>query len=440
MGTISDKLTYLNETKNQLKTMISYGLETPLSNETFREYVSALKQALINSMSDTLNPTWNNLPKISSTPATSLSINNTLEAPMRVELNPSELSQDGTPTPSSPQDIHTISGDNTISVKDENNANGTDYSVNLDNIEYCKIGNYEDKFIRTSGKNLLPTQENDWEQGSLDTNGEVSSTTRIRTKEYYLIENDTNYHITITNTNYCFLNIYLYNSSKRYIGQYYSIEPSINGTRDMTINIPSSYASNLAYMRVIIKKNDNTSTITPSEITTILPMINEGTTALPYEPYGTNEWYIKKNIGKKVYSGTSDESWIFEKTGSYNRFYILIDDAYVGTNRKVCLSNYFKNNLTRNDDGICFIVNRNVFLYNNDITTANDFKTWLSTHNTEVYYILATPTYTQITGTLAEQLESIYNAMSKDGQTNISQTNDDLPFILDVTALEKLEI
>ncbi|MBR5303455.1 MAG: hypothetical protein IKU37_01345 [Candidatus Gastranaerophilales bacterium] len=440
MGTISDKLTYLNETKNQLKTMISYGLETPLSNETFREYVSALKQALINSMSDTLNPTWNNLPKISSTPATSLSINNTLEAPMRVELNPSELSQDGTPTPSSPQDIHTISGDNTISVKDENNANGTDYSVNLDNIEYCKIGNYEDKFIRTSGKNLLPTQENDWEQGSLDTNGEVSSTTRIRTKEYYLIENDTNYHITITNTNYCFLNIYLYNSSKRYIGQYYSIEPSINGTRDMTINIPSSYASNLAYMRVIIKKNDNTSTITPSEITTILPMINEGTTALPYEPYGTNEWYIKKNIGKKVYSGTSDESWIFEKTGSYNRFYILIDDAYVGTNRKVCLSNYFKNNLTRNDDGICFIVNRNVFLYNNDITTANDFKTWLSTHNTGVYYILATPTYTKITGTLAEQLESIYNAMSKDGQTNISQTNDDLPFILDVTALEKLEI
>ena len=34
MGTIADKLTYLNTTKTQLKQMISYGY--PLSNETFK--------------------------------------------------------------------------------------------------------------------------------------------------------------------------------------------------------------------------------------------------------------------------------------------------------------------------------------------------------------------------------------------------------------------
>ena len=87
----ANKLTYLNTTKTQLKQMISYGY--PLTNETFRQYVSGVFQAMINSMSDTLNPTWGNLPKISSTPATSLSINNTIEAPMRMELGSSALEQ-----------------------------------------------------------------------------------------------------------------------------------------------------------------------------------------------------------------------------------------------------------------------------------------------------------------------------------------------------------
>ena len=75
---------------------------------------------------------------------------------------------------------------------------------------------------------------------------------------------------------------------------------------------------------------------------------------------------------------------------------------------------------------------------NIDISSLDDFKTWLSTHNTTVYYVLATPTYTQITGTLAEQLENLYNAMSKNGQTNISQVNNDLGFILGTGVLENI--
>ena len=71
-------------------------------------------------------------------------------------------------------------------------------------------------------------------------------------------------------------------------------------------------------------------------------------------------------------------------------------------------------------------------------TTTSDFKTWLGTHNTSVYYILATPTYTKITGTLAQELEDIYNAYSKEGQTNVSQVNNDLPFVLSCSALEDL--
>jgi hypothetical protein len=55
-------------------------------------------------------------------------------------------------------------------------------------------------------------------------------------------------------------------------------------------------------------------------------------------------------------------------------------------------------------------------------------------------YILATPTYTPITGTLAEQLENVYQKMlSQKGQTTISQINDDLSFNMSVQAIEDLE-
>ena len=65
--------------------------------------------------------------------------------------------------------------------------------------------------------------------------------------------------------------------------------------------------------------------------------------------------------------------------------------------------------------------------------------TWLESNNITCYYALSTPTYTQITGTLAEQLEAVYyEAMSKEGQTNISQINDDLPFVISAETLKSM--
>lgn len=65
------------------------------------------------------------------------------------------------------------------------------------------------------------------------------------------------------------------------------------------------------------------------------------------------------------------------------------------------------------------------------------FKTWLSTHNTIVYYILETPTITEITDTtLISQLNNLYNAKSYDDTTVIT-IDGNLPSILNVSALEK---
>lgn len=55
-----------------------------------------------------------------------------------------------------------------------------------------------------------------------------------------------------------------------------------------------------------------------------------------------------------------------------------------------------------------------------------------------IYYALATPTNTEITDdNLIEQLEELEKAKSVDDKTFISQINEQLPFILDVSALSK---
>ena len=58
--------------------------------------------------------------------------------------------------------------------------------------------------------------------------------------------------------------------------------------------------------------------------------------------------------------------------------------------------------------------------------------------NQTLYYALSTPTDTEIIDTtLINQLNALKSVISYDTQTNISQTNDDLPFIISASALMK---
>ena len=78
--------------------------------------------------------------------------------------------------------------------------------------------------------------------------------------------------------------------------------------------------------------------------------------------------------------------------------------------------------------------------YDDEYTAdASDFTAWLETHNTTVYYILATPTYTLLNSTLQSQLETIYNKLlGYQDQTNISQENNDLAFNIKAKAVYDL--
>ena len=303
--------------------------------------------------------------------------------------------------------------------------------IDLDTIEYCKIGNYEDEFIRTSGKNLFDKDNANILNNTLlnGTNGTISTFNGCKSL-YIPIESSTTYTISKI-------------LSARFIVGTCSSTPATNVVCDVysgnntATSITITSGANDKYL-VVFYYLSGTDTLTDTAIINSI-MINEGSTALPYEPYGNGEWYIKKNIGKVVLDGS--ENWTY-----YAPALVFFTDAYndlfaTGVQQSSDIySNYYiagtygttNNSILINDIG-------RIHLRNDDLTSIAELKTWLNTHNTKVV-VRRNVVYTPITGTLAEQLEYVYQMLkSYKGQTNISQVNDDLPFELDVSALEDLE-
>ena len=163
-------------------------------------------------------------------------------------------------------------------------------------------------------------------------------------------------------------------------------------------------------------------------------------------------WYLHKEIGKVVLDG-SERGW--GRSGSSS------NDVFVGA---LNLNHYGIGIYSKQSTASSWLVNRfsygtlgalNKFnVYNPDATygynnigfgistdIVNDidtFKTWVLNNNIVFYYLLATPTNTEITyQPLIDQLNLLEKAQSKENQTNISQVNNDLPFIISASALKE---
>ena len=159
-----------------------------------------------------------------------------------------------------------------------------------------------------------------------------------------------------------------------------------------------------------------------------------------------DKWYLNKYIGKIVLDGSESYTKSMHSDSNYCTFITNDFNNALGTNARYrLLSNYFVNNdigsSIPNKTGMSYLGSNFGLRFSIEYSNASDvtgFKTWLSTHNTEVYYVLETPTHEEITDTtLISQLNAIEKALSYDEQTNISQTNTGLPFIISASALEK---
>lgn len=313
--------------------------------------------------------------------------------------------------------------------------NGTTYPINLPSgMELCKIGTYEDNFLRNSGKNLIvPFSYTRTHNGITFT---------------YLLDGSINLNGTSTGTAFAIANADVSTYTKLPVGTY----TLSGGISDVLLRFDDNTGTNVAntssstQFTINSEMNCYIQLRIPSGKTfnnvKIYPMINEGRTALPFEPYGNGEWYLHKETGKVVLNG-SETGWSRTASGMAYSFYKpRPTDSLAPLHSYYC--NYFKSTIAYgNTDNSTYIGNTNVIFSNvlvngEYLLLIDDFKTWLSTHNTIVYYVLATAKNTEITDTtLLSQLEAIYNAKSKNGTTNISQENNDLPFIITASALEK---
>lgn len=165
-----------------------------------------------------------------------------------------------------------------------------------------------------------------------------------------------------------------------------------------------------------------------------------------YEDYidGTpDNWVLYKNIGKVVLNG-SESLW--GAIGN-NRYYLPFNDKRSLTSVVKCaiLSNYFKPTNNAGDtvnvgemtEGYYTSGNKNIFFnYNGSNNDLAGFKTWLSTHNTELLYVLAETQQTPITEEpLVSQLNELYYLQSYNDTTNIDVTGN-LPMRITASAIK----
>lgn len=173
--------------------------------------------------------------------------------------------------------------------------------------------------------------------------------------------------------------------------------------------------------------------------------INLGTTELckigGYQDYiykGSDGWYVHKEIRKRILDGA--ETWGTSTYQGVGFFYLDTTDGLTSSNSQVVvLSDLFLGQWGGANNTIVFSANsatpRRMMIFTNDIgTTTSEWKTWLGSNNVLTYYALETPTDTKITdSTLVSQLDAVHNRITRyDYQYTISGN---LPIIINRTGL-----
>lgn len=178
--------------------------------------------------------------------------------------------------------------------------------------------------------------------------------------------------------------------------------------------------SDTRYVRFAFRKNSSDPEISISDISNI--MLNSGSTALPYEPYGykipiacggeTNNIYLgqaetTRGIRKLVLDGT--ENWEMGVYGSHNGFLSYAPRNQKGTTN--CICSHYKTEYANKNNTIYFIAqpaNGRFIIFDDRFASATDFKSYLAAQYAAgtpvtVWYVLAEPE----TGIVNEPLHKI---------------------------------
>lgn len=155
-------------------------------------------------------------------------------------------------------------------------------------------------------------------------------------------------------------------------------------------------------------------------------------------------WKIHKETAKAIFDGAAS---IGQYNSTNNWFYVpytalslaggLNDGATMSDHFIGSTSSYMSQNQSLN--GLCATSSSNIFIRNTAYTATADYRTWLASNNTTIYYVLATATDTAITdATLIGQLDALASSTTYSPQTSYATagTGTNLPVILTVDAFK----
>lgn len=325
-------------------------------------------------------------------------------------------------------------------------------TISLGDIELCKIGNYQDYLYKTSGKNKcnitstegwlysagLPDSTNtsmvidSFDSNSIQYHSNTNAYLEVLTNQIQLKPN-TQYTITFSRTSTATNNqFFIYNYVQ---GSSYSIN-----FRDNNQNVFEKTFTTDSNGIIVLGFGFGNVTGT-AKVSNI--MLNEGSTALPYEPYGTGKWYKKENVAKINCKNT--DTWYKSSSTAVDKFYMRTPYPYyqpiiydnIGNKcnyftYKLGTSDVGKFNLGDNSGYLSIFFNYSTY----GTTTLNDFKTWVGTIDLTCYLPLQVANDIQITNTtLIEQLDNLEKLKSYNGTTNINSSGS-LPMILNISAIK----
>ena len=371
-----------------------------------------------------------------------LSLDNTIATKLKsVELK-GDTFQQTAPNPDYPQDVQVVTGEQTVDVTGKNKINGS----------YSEISQTVRCTAEASGNGFKITSTSS--SGATYVTVPIPNITSLLGQTVTLSCSSSGSGVRI--------GFFYLNSSEAAAG---------NISYTETTTLPASLGDNAGIGIVFYTSNNSSATYNDIQL-------EIGSTATAYEPYQSqsytvdlgpielckigdyqdyiyksgDDWYVHKAMGKITLDGS--ETWSATQMTNNWMYYTINAGMATVTSSQVpkIVSNYFS--VTTTDGQWTSVAGSKSVALNNTASPNTqirftvgdstnklaDFKTWLSAHNTIVYYALATPTETKITDAdLVAQLNAVAGAKSYNNQTNIVVTaaGENLPAILCVGAYQK---
>ena len=409
----------------------------------------------IENISMVLDDIYDSMPQVSGE-GTSLTLDDTRAGKIKSTLK-GNTSQSGTPTPTSPIPINVVSGNNKVLINSKNVFNLSDkpQTTHSNGITY-KV---ENNVISLSGTNTSSSSYS------------LISWTDNATENYYndLFQKGRTFTLSANNN---IAGVYFqFNYYKEGSSSQSQLANFGNLGSKITFTIPNDFSK----VGSIFIGIYGTATTINGDFSFQLEKGNDKTTFEPYQesntynidlPEGmelcssqdgtigdyflhdktTDKWYLYKIIYKKIFNDTDTITIVGSSETrtliSYNTGITL--ESYAGGS---AVPNILCTHLISASQAATWVpgdISRRsqdpmslFYILEAGLTTTTALQ-WLVNNNVVTYTPMAEPIATEITyQPLIDQLNLLEKAMSKDGQTNISQVNNDLPFIISASALKE---